>query len=282
MNPRQRAFFMLPIGWEKSDHVRQLGPTARFVLLGLVQYCQFNQNGGVMTGREVHAVAKETLRGVASVQQLIDVGVLAQVGVRSTFDARSEHVQDTGENSNTRSMHVRSTFDARSEHAEATFNARWMLVQNTYWFISEQNELSINAGQTGPATLSSIEDGPRARPREARGKKERKKEEENRTPSGSVRFSSARDAPRDAGGATRHAPKHGDQAPGSDRVEPTEKSGTDEEPPMDSKSAMAMMRETIAKSSMYSGRPAKLRKYPMELHSVGEPSPPVILSGNYE
>lgn len=296
MSKEISPYMRLPLGWREKDEVIDLPPGGQVLLLVLVEYCQVRRNGGVMSEKQVRAICKTVERGHRSLALLVAAGVLKT----ATFHADHEHTTDSP------STHREHTTDSplhnqrhttaqprahqpgvipsvcrRCADGESVVSQRYAIVRPSYWFISG-----------APAAGQGPDEVPRARERAgarvgALVRREERVEEENRPPSGSGRFSSARAAPRVASGAARPAPKEekdseenavgesGDLDAGGDSL-------AEDGPRMSKSEAMKSIRKAIGKSSMSSGKPTQMRKYPMELNSLSEPSLPVELNGRYE
>jgi hypothetical protein len=292
MSKEISPYMRLPLGWRETEGVIELPPIARDLLAALVEHCQVRRNGGVMNEMQVRTICRTMRRGHWALVQLVSAGVLKVVNPRpladhyvTTTEPLDDHYVTTSrplaDHYTTTTGPVVVTEWSRSGREEVTEWSRIVFENPSYWFISG----APTAGQ-GPDEV------PRARPRAgarvgALVRREEREEEENRPPSGSGRFSSARTAPRNASGAARPAPEEekdseenaagesGDHGDGGDSL-------AEDGPRMSQREAMKAIRKAIGKSSMSSGKPAQMRKYPVELNSLSEPSLPVELNGRYE
>jgi len=293
MSKTNIPFFMVPMTWDEEDQVTRLTPSAQLLLLALIRFCQARRNGGRMTEAQARKVCRQVARGHAALDQILGVGILESV--TSVQDHRNSSAISTELRVNINSTPVHDHHNSSASSGpgvamelsrsctEDELILRWVCFANPVkWLIDRP----VSAGQ------STDEEEPRARARvgaraaaRVQGT-ERTEQKEERTPSGSVRSSSARAAPRNAGGVARPAPREEDQEQragvgvgdldaGGDRV-------AEDGPTMSKSEALKAIRNSIGKSSMSSGRPAQLRKYPMELNPIGEPSLPVELNGSYE
>lgn len=191
------------------------------------------------------------IRNVRSyVEELVRLGIL--------IATRTQH-------ENARQQHGGDTADARQEHYDDTDGASWRIDGYTKWYGQEHDsnmtatrEPSISAGQE-PAS--------RARTREREREKEREREEPSRPPTGTGREGSARAVPLAGGAAARHAQLMDIRAP----WDPPEADTVDTEHVQPSDENAALIKAAIQKgyqSSNSKGQPAKLWKYPRELHST--------------
>lgn len=234
---------------------------------------------------QARMVCRQVARGHAALDQLLGVGILHSVTpvhdqLNSTATSTQLHPNINSTPSQLQGGEVALELSRSCTGVELML--QWFcFVDPAKWCISKGSA----AGQSPAAQ-------PRARPRvgaqpSARGNRRERRETEERTPSGSVRSSVARTAPRNASGAARSAPREdedqeknavsddGDLDIGGDSL-------AEDGPPMSRSEAMKSIRKAIGKSSMNSGKPAQMRKYPMELNSLSEPSLPVELNGRYE
>jgi hypothetical protein len=285
MSKQTTPFFMIPMTWDEEDQVRRLTPSAQLLLLALIRYCQARRNGGVMSDGQARMVCRQVARGHAALDQLLGVGILESVTpvhdqLNST--AISTQLQSNINSTPTELHRGQVALELSRSCTGVELILQWFcFVDPAKWCIGK----SPTAGQ-------SLAAEPRARPRvgaqpSARGNRRERREEENRPPSGSGRFSSARTAPRNASGAARPAPRSDEdqeEIADSDSGDHDESGDSlaEDGPRMSQREAMKAIRKAIGKSSMSSGKPAQMRKYPMELNSLSEPSLPVELNGRYE
>jgi len=292
MSKEIRPYMRMPLGWRETDEVVGLSSSAKDLLMALVEHCQVRRNGGVMNEMQVRLICRTLERGHWALAQLISAGVLKmmdgsanQTHTSSTPDAHQRQTKRTPDahqtqTSSTPTAKVELVYrrSARGVPSECVWCA---FVKPSFWFISG----SSTAGQ-------GTDEEPRARSRPparvgALAIREERVEEEDRTPSGSVRSSSARAAPRSAGGAARPAPKREEDQEDDAFADGGDLDGRDDrvaedDGPMSGAEARRAIRKAISKSSLNSGKPAAMRKYPMELNSLAEPSLPVELNGHYE
>lgn len=251
-----------PVSWEELDGVAGLTPSGKLLLLAIVMHCQVHRTGGWLTEGQLSAVARSVYRGTAALSQLVDAGLIVRDKSRGPYLSRNQ----VSEQSEESSMQVRDTFGTRSEH----FITRWRVFHDKFWFVARGDDTGVLPAQTPDS------ESPRARvgARRRAGEKERKREE-HRPPSADRR-SSARDAPRAGGAAARHAPEPPPGPGDGDLEKPGGRVGgsDDDGPAMTKEKALEMMRELIKKSGRYSGRDAKLRKFPVELYEPPPQQPP--------
>jgi len=230
---RNSNFFMMPLNWNHDPDVVDLPPTTQVFWLGLIGLCQSSGNGGVMTWAQVHSFARSFQRGHDAVMRLTSRGSLSV-------------------------MHPTGGELAVDMQRTVPGDAVVVVRNASRWLLDKQPSTSLSAGKATSSGAKSEQTPDRA---PAHVKKEREIErEEDRTPSGSVRSSSARAAPRSAGGAARPAPIAGSAAAG--RVDPDD----DEDlTPMSRADAIAAAKTAIRngqRNSPYStGRDVKLSRY---------------------
>lgn len=166
---------MLPLGWHRDPVISRLSALGVNVFIALVEYCQVTGNRGVMTWEELVSIARSFVRGRTVIDQLV---VAEAVIVESVVGEES--------------VSSGSVVGEESVIVRLSNTQRWLFTGNP--------RRAISAGEDkGVASNGDAES-------RARVKRDREIErEEERTPSGSVRSSSARAAPRGAGGAARPA-----------------------------------------------------------------------------
>lgn len=163
-----QSWFRLPINWDMDEDLIGLPEGAKLVFLKIVEFCHTMQSDGTLTTAQLHSVSSRSARGKQSVDRLLAAGAL---------------VLDSAKTGGRQTVSIRNA-------------ARWLPGNN--------QEKPISAGHKAKPPASPVNNVPRGG---ARVKRERETErEEERTPSGSVRSSSAQAAPRVAGGATQPAP----------------------------------------------------------------------------
>lgn len=188
---REQAWFRVPTNWCMDEHLVGVPEGAQHLFLKIIECCHQMGNGGVLTVAQVQAISGRVTRGRQHVDRLLSSGALRVVSPLSA----DPHSVDSA--LSVRSQSVVSWWLDRCQLVVIANAARWLLVVN--------QPTSIPAGRNTNRAPKETETEPRGG---ARVKKEREKErEEERTPSGSVRSSSAQAAPRVAGGAAQPAPK---------------------------------------------------------------------------
>lgn len=167
-NAQGQSWFRLPINWDSDEDLIELPATALVLFVKVVEFCHTMQSDGSLTYSQLQSLSSSLSRGRQSVDRLLASGALVA-------DSPLSH----------------GRIPVRIRNA-----ARWLPAVNP--------PKTISAGQSKNDQRKEVKPEPRGG---ARVKRERETErEEGRTPSGSVRPSSAQAAPRVAGGATQPAP----------------------------------------------------------------------------
>jgi hypothetical protein len=168
---RSGQFQMLPVAWEYDSQIMQVSAQAELLFLRMISLCNSVQSYGRLSAAQVQSCA----RGMRNLRSACAELVLAEL-VSANADSTEYHINE-----------------------------------RTRWYLDEPNpNVSAHKPEAKPAGQKHI--APKTRdnvvPRGgARVKRDREIDrEEEQTPSGSVRSSSAQAAPRVAGGATQPAP----------------------------------------------------------------------------
>jgi hypothetical protein len=187
-----QSWYRIPHNWELDDTLVGLPDTAQLLFLKIIGLCDATGSEGVVTGAQLLHLTAKGARGRRAVERLLCSGALSVVGPLSPgcpSDATPMSV---------RCSSVVTSVLAGCGSVVISMPARWLSVANQ------------------PAPISAGQNKNRApkKPPHAGGRLETDRQtdrEEGRTPSGSVRPSSAPAAPRVAGGATQPALKDQEQ-----------------------------------------------------------------------
>jgi len=285
MSKQMVPFFMVPMTWDEEVQVTRLTPSAQLLLLALIRFCQARRNGGAMPDSQARLVCRQVARGHAALDQLLGVGILeALTPVHDQHNSSAISTQlHPNINSTPAQLHRgQVALELSRSCTEDELILHWIrFVDPAKWCIPKASAAGQSPAEQPHARAPARAGLP------ARERRRERREAEERTPSGSVRSSAARTAPRNASSAARPAQQSeedqeenafsdsGDLVEGDDRV-------AEDGARMSKREAMKSIRNAIGKSSMSSGKSAQLRKYPMELNPIGEPSLPVELNGQYE
>lgn len=243
------AWIKLPAQWEMDETIVGLPDGAKILFLRIVQHCNLSGNKGVLTDSQLEGFAEDKRRGWEALDRLKVSGALVPLPskvplIPGKINNNYRQIPDdlplmTDDHGLTPDDHALTT--------------RWVLANSQKWLLPSNTNGSIPAGQSKSRTQNSLPANSPTRAR-AEGMKEGRREED-RTPSGSVRSSSAPAAPRSAGGAAQ---------PAQDQKNPLssngEKSGT-----LSRAEAIALARDEIrkgrAKNSAATGIDTKFSKY---------------------
>lgn len=298
MSREFRPFFTLPMDWWRSGAAAGLPDSALIALVHLFEHCQVSRNAGVMTERELRLAVRGIDRISRVLSRLFDSGLLVEgfktgkvlyVNVSSlapvwhllgTCLALRPAMDVDGFGSSLALAWQKKPFVGRCKPQPEGYV--WVLLHEAV-FPAQRPEgrpkeeiKNIDEGEG----VSRARVAARAATRAPARSRKKEINEENRTPSGSVRFSSARAAPLVDGVAARHAP--GDLVAGDGRVAPTENPKPEINPeinpgngadPNSPKEAMESMREIIRKSKFFSPGNSLQRKKSVEVYA---PPPPQL------
>lgn len=183
------TWFRVPHTWEVDEALIGLTDTSKLLFLRILGFSDSIGSDGVLTGAQLLHLTAKGARGRQAVERLLCSGALSVVGPLlpgCPSDATPMSV---------RCGAVVDSLFAGCGSVVISSLARWLPVVN--------QPATISAGQNKNRAPKKADVEPRAG---ARQEIERERErEEGRTPSGSVRPSSAPAAPRVAGGATQPA-----------------------------------------------------------------------------
>jgi hypothetical protein len=210
-------FQKLPVAWEHDSQIMTLSPQAELLFLRMISLCNSVQSYGRLSAAQVRLCARGLRNLRSACAELVSAELLS-----ANTDLTEYHVNE---------------------------RTRWFL-DEPMPNVSTYKPEAKTAGQKASAPKSTDNGLPRGG---ARVKREREIErEEGRTPSGSVRPSSAQAAPRGTGGATQPAP--------NPEVPEVPEVGT-----MSGAEARAAIRETLNKAkqsvSGSTGKDTKFSKY---------------------
>jgi len=270
-----QAWMKLSYSFYLDARMLRVSVHARYLFTCMLALTAQTRSSGRIHESQLPMISAGVRNPEKCIQDLVDVGLLTAAPTSHEVDTNSPSL------SQKRSKFVAGASKIGPNSDEVpTF---WDINGYTKWYGEQQSESDqqkfgdVSAGQE-PASRERA----RERPRE-RGKKEREKEEELRS-YGTERNSSARAAPLAGGAATRPAQKIDDiRAPwdppetenettaSSDATKPgTDGRFGDGPAPGPSAANRALLAEAIAKGykgNGSKGAPAKLWKYPRELHS---------------
>lgn len=243
------AWIKLPAQWEMDPAVVGLPDGAKILFLRIVQHCNLSGNKGVLTDSQLDAFAEDKRRGWEALDRLKISGALVPLPAKyplipGKINNNYPLIPDD---------HPLMTDDHQPTPDDHALTTRWVLANSQKWLLPGNSNGSISAGQNTNRAPKSLPAKSPARAG-AEGMKEGRREED-RTPSGSVRSSSAPAAPRSARGAAQPAQDQKNSA-----VANGEKSGT-----LSRADAIALARSEIskgrAKNSAATGIDTKFSKY---------------------
>lgn len=186
-----QLWFRLPYNWDMDETLVGLPEGTKLLFIKIVEFCHAIGSDGSLTEAQLQFISRGYARGKQGVDRLKAAGALREDSV----ETGSRQSQYSVETPATQLVYIANA-------------ARWLPGNNT--------PKSITPAQNRNRAPKKEETAPRA---PARVKRDREIDrEEERTPSGSVRSSSAQAAPRVASGAAQPAPKDleaPDSAPGN-------------------------------------------------------------------
>jgi len=186
-----QSWFRLPHNWEMDETLIGLPDGAKLLFIKVIAFCDSMGSEGVLTGAQLQTLASRMTRGRQSVERLLSSGCLL---VDPPLSPRSQSVVPPLSSG---CYSAAPPLPVGSQRVVVANAARWFLVVNP--------PKTISAGKNTNRAPKKAEDEPRGGAREKTDRQTDREEE--RTPSGSVRSSSAQAAPRVAGGAAQPAPK---------------------------------------------------------------------------
>ena len=199
-----QSWFRLPHNWEMDETLIGLPDGAKLLFIKVIAFCDSMGSEGVLTGAQLQTLASRMTRGRQSVERLLSSGCLL---VDPPLSPRSQSVVPPLSSG---CYSAAPPLPVGSQRVVVANAARWFLVVNP--------PKTISAGKNTNRAPKKAEDEPRGGAREKTDRQTDREEE--RTPSGSVRSSSAQAAPRVAGGAAQPAPQERRMLPGEDLGDP--------------------------------------------------------------
>jgi hypothetical protein len=192
---RESAWFALPIAFARDPKLLSVPPATRYLFLELVALALEMDSGGRIDGVQLMSCGRG-MRGLRSHCGRLSVALLLRY---DPLEDAYYILDDTKWLRRRQQSDTKATVERHQGDTKAT------------------SRKSVSAAPTGGHSGWTEETPPRGG---ARVEKERKKEREERTPSGSVRSSSAQAAPRVAGGAAQPTPEPRQPLPGEDLGDP--------------------------------------------------------------
>lgn len=241
---RGQSWFRLPYNWDMDDGLIGVPEGTKLLFLKIIEFCHSTGSGGTLTAAQLQILASRHKRGKESIDRLQASGALR-------YGCSKESCGST--EAELRQCQGRAEAELRQSwgSAEAELKQCWSIAKAALWLPQGNQPKSIPPVQNRNRPAKSAENVPRGGARE---KREREIErEEERTPSGSVRSSSAQAAPRVAGGATQPA------------LQDQESAGVDGGGTLSRDEAVALARSEIArgraKNPAATGIDTKFSKY---------------------